>query len=93
VRASLDVIERITGVRPRTCPWRSYYHPLVRAVMDAWWSIESGSLAAVIGDDPPQILIDAIGLFERARKAACSEDARLRHESWKRHSSNGGKGP
>lgn len=83
IRRHLDVIGRVTGSRPRTCPWRAYYHPLVREVMQLAWSIEKGNLAPVLGDDPPALLVDALGHYEMALQATVHEDSRLAREKAK----------
>lgn len=76
----MGAIERITGHKPSTCPWRAFYDPLVREVLEVFWSIEGGNLGGVIGEDPPGILVDAIGVFKRALDATQAEDDRLRRE-------------
>lgn len=74
----LDAIERITGYRPTTCPWRAYYDELVREVMEIAWSIEGGNLAAVITENTPAILVEALGVYRSALLATRAEEMRLR---------------
>lgn len=68
------VIERVTGTAPRTCPWRSFYDPLVIEVMNTIPQLEKG-----IGlvDDPPAILVEAIGVYQLALNATRNEEQRL----------------
>jgi hypothetical protein len=80
----LHVIQKVTGFAPPTCPWRAYYDPLVREVVDLWWAEEHGNMAAVLGDAPPGILVDAVGAFSRALKATMAEDSKLANEERKR---------
>jgi hypothetical protein len=75
-----EAIERITGHRPVSCPWRAYYDPLVREVMALSWSVESGNLGAALGDDPPAVLVDALGVYRSALAATLAEDRRLADE-------------
>lgn len=74
MRSHLTVIQRVTGHRPDTCPWRAWYHPLVHEVMRVTAFSERGNLAAVIDDDTPQILIDAVACFEAAVAATLADD-------------------
>jgi hypothetical protein len=69
------------GHRPPTCPWRAYYDPLVREVMSLAWAIEGGNLPAVIGDDTPAILVEAIGVYRMAVMSTSAEERRLREEA------------
>jgi len=77
VRGHLAIIERVTGHRPPTCPWRAFYHPLVREVMAGAWASERGNINAVLGDDAPWILVQAVGAWERAVSATQSEDREI----------------
>jgi hypothetical protein len=77
VRKHLDVIRRVTGDAPSTCPWRAMYHPLVRDVMDALPMKRDGNLAVAIGADPAARLVKAIVHFEHARDATRNEDEKL----------------
>lgn len=80
LRAHLTSIERVTGHRPSTCPWRAFYHPLVREVLEVHWAVEQGNLAAVIGTDPPYLLVEALGIFRRALLATQAEERKLKRQ-------------
>jgi hypothetical protein len=75
-----EAMERIVGHRPVSCPWRAYYDPLVREVMALSWAVEEGNLAAATGDDPPAILLDAVGMYRQALSATLAEDRRIADE-------------
>lgn len=77
---ALDAIEMITAHRPHTCPWRSYYDPLVREVMSISWAIENGNLPALLSDDSPHILFEAVGVYRMSLLATLAEDRRLRQQ-------------
>jgi hypothetical protein len=64
--AGLDLVERVTGVRPLECPWRGFYDADVAAVQDAHGYRESGQLREFWGDDPPAWLVEAEGIYHRA---------------------------
>ncbi len=54
----LDGIERLTGGRPPSCPWRAFRDPFVREVIDLYRAAggltEGGAVPAhVLGMDPP----------------------------------------
>lgn len=61
-----DEIARIVRHTPPSCPWRPFFDPVVRDVLEAmsWW--ETGQLALFLGDDPPNHLVEGIGVFRRA---------------------------
>lgn len=69
----LDVIQRVTGHRPPTCPWRSLYHPLVQEVLSVMPLDENGNLALALGADPPGIVVDAIAAYKLALNATRAE--------------------
>ncbi len=75
------MIQQVTGFAPTTCPWRAYYDPLVREVLEVWWAEENGNLAGVMGDNAPAILWDAVGAFKRAMGATMAEDSKLAREA------------
>jgi hypothetical protein len=77
VKRHLEVMQRITGHAPPTCPWRVQYSPLVREVLAAMEHEENGNLAVGIGSDPPAILVDAIGEYKRALQAVRNDDAKI----------------
>ncbi len=79
VRRHLEVIQRVTGERPPTCPWRALYDPLVSEVLQTLsWAFESGNLTAVLPPDPPAILLEALGVYRRALEATENENEKLR---------------
>lgn len=80
VRRHLTVIKRVTGHQPSTCPWRAWYHPLVREVMSIAPLVESGNLAAGLGDDPPHLLYEAVMRFEGAVAATRADDRALERQ-------------
>ena len=82
-RDDAEAMERITGHRPVSCPWRAYYDPLVREVMALSWAVDDGNLAAATGDDPPAILLDAVGMYRQSMSATLAEDRRLAEEERK----------
>ena len=77
LRATLRVVEQLTGHRPPTCPWRAMYEPIVRDVLAVSWASPNGNLAAAIGRDPYQKTVDALGVYLRALDATRGEDMRL----------------
>lgn len=83
-RAHVHVMQVIVGYEPPTCPWRAYYDPLVREVMEIWWAEESGNMAAVLGQDPVGVLVDALGVFKRAIEATIAEDRKIQEADVKR---------
>lgn len=80
MRRHLAVIQRVTGHQPSTCPWRAWYHPLVREVMAVAPLVESGNLAAGLGDDPPHMLFEAVMRFEAAVAATRADDRALERQ-------------
>lgn len=46
--------------------------------MSLAWAIEDGNLPAVVSDDTPAILVDALGVYRMALIATRAEEARLR---------------
>ena len=80
MRGHIDTIERVTGWRPPTCPWRAFSEPIVREVL-ALAAFKDGDLVAAIGTNAPADLIAAIGVYRRARNATdADEQALLRIE-------------
>lgn len=67
-------LEAIVGTRIHACPWRGFFDPVVRDVMDAmsWW--ETGQLALWLGDDPPNHLVEGVVIFRRALTATREHD-------------------
>lgn len=73
VDSMADVIERLTGHRPPTCPWRAMQDPLVGPVIRAAKKGERG-LGKWLPDDPPAILADAVDVYLDARDAVRNRD-------------------
>jgi hypothetical protein len=84
VRRHLDVIRRVTGHKPHTCPWRAYYDPLVIEVMRYVWACDPPNLDAVLPENAPGILVEGIAVYRMALQATLSEDAKLRREKAER---------
>lgn len=71
--SALDHCERVTGTKPRTCPWRSFYVDDVAAVMRAHSFFESGQLSVWFGDDPEAWLIDGVRIYDGALRHALND--------------------
>jgi hypothetical protein len=84
VRRHLDVIRRVTGSRPHTCPWRAYSDPLVAEVMRYVWACDPPNLSAVLSESDPEILHEGIATYRMALLATLGEDAKLRREQAER---------
>lgn len=77
-------IQVLLNIEVPTCPWRAFYDPLVKEVISVYWAKEGGNLGAVIGQDAPGILVDAIGVFVRALEMTKGEDRKIAEEERKR---------
>jgi hypothetical protein len=66
--AYLENIERWTGDRPETCPWRAFYDPFVGFILRAYQFFESGQLEQFWGGDPPPQYTDGVVHYHRALK-------------------------
>lgn len=77
LRGHLRTVQRVTGTRPSTCPWRSLYDPLVQEVLHLMWSEQPESL---LEEECPALLVEALGVYIRARNATRAEDMRLEDE-------------
>lgn len=73
-------IEKLTGYRPPTCPWQAMYDPLVRPVIDAARLAGKNLGAWALDEDPPGILVDALGVYLRAREATKNHDDAEEHK-------------
>lgn len=78
VRRSLDVVERITGCRPTTCPWRALYHPIMGEVLGLHLAWDEGNVPAFLGDDDPAVLHDALRTYRAMVLAVRGEQMKLR---------------
>ncbi len=83
MRGYLTTIEKVTGHAPATCPWRAFYEPIVREVVAVAWAVPDGNLEAAIGTDAPYVLVQAIGVYQRAKEATIADETRLRDEERK----------
>lgn len=83
IRATLTSIERVAGHRPPSCPWAAFYEPIVREVLSVSWAV-GGDLDASLGPDPDSKLVDAIGVYTRAKRATERDDERLAAEEQER---------
>ena len=63
---SLAIVEKLTGTRAETCPWWSFHEPIVIDTLDAYPFFESGQLSFKLGDDPPAVMVEAIGVYHSA---------------------------
>lgn len=79
VDAMADAIEKLTGYRPPTCPWRAMYDPLVPEVIRVAALADKGLGMAALDDDPPAILIDALSIYLAAKAATRSHDEAEEH--------------
>lgn len=78
VRRALDVVQKVTGTRPETCPWRALYDPLVAQVLTLHASWDDGNLAVFLGDDDPAIVHDALMAYRLAVVATRAEQDKRR---------------
>jgi len=73
-------MEEMTGHRPESCPWRSFYSPLVSECISIASLAEKSIGAAALGDDPPATLLDGVQLYMRARDVTLADEQRREHE-------------
>lgn len=76
-----DGIEQLTGYRPPTCPWRAMYDPLVAPVIRAARFGDRGLGHLATDEDPPAVLIDALGVYLSAREATRNHDDAEEHKA------------
>jgi hypothetical protein len=84
VRVHLRIIEKITGHRPPTCPWRVFYEELVHEVIALTPFAPDGNLSAALGPDPAAVLVDAWGVYESAKRRTVAEDEKLARQKIER---------
>lgn len=72
-------MEKLTGHRPPTCPWRAFSHPLVREVLKIAGLAEKLG-AGAIEDDTPAVVIDALHVYWSAVAAVRNHDAEERRK-------------
>jgi len=80
LRGTLVAVERVTGSRPATCPWRSFYEPIVKDVLSVAWAIDPANLAVALGPDPDAKTVQAIGIYRLAKLATTRDEETLRAE-------------
>lgn len=69
------------GQRPVTCPYWAFLDRTVREVLDAYGWFESGQVGLFAGDDPPNILVEAIGIYHRALNRIRAHDLELARQN------------
>jgi len=67
-------IEKLTGYRPPTCPWRVFYDPIVKKTVDIAIAAEKGLGMAEIEADTPAIWLDAIKIYLAAKASVRNHD-------------------
>lgn len=70
-----DAIEKSTGCRPDSCPWRAYYSPLVSEAIKVAALANAGHGSGAFGEDPPAILYDATAMYTRVRDSVVNRDS------------------
>lgn len=80
VRHSLDVVQKVTGTRPTTCPWRALYHPMMADVYQAHVAWDDGNLGVYLTPDEPAVLHDAVAAYRVAVIATRAEQDKRRRE-------------
>jgi len=69
-------IEDACGAMPPTCPWRVFDHPIMSDVLRVQPLMESGQAHLLLGDDPPNVIVEALIEYESAGNM-------VRHKQWK----------
>ena len=77
LRGHIKAIEHVTGHAPPTCPWRSFSEPIVAEVLSIAWAVPEGNLEAVTGPDSDHKLMQALGVYQRAKAATRADEDRL----------------
>jgi len=80
LRGHIKTIEHVTGHAPPTCPWRSFSEPIVAEVLSVSWAVPDGNLEAVVGPDSDHKLMQAMGVYQRAKAATRAEEDRMIRE-------------
>lgn len=80
LRGYIKTIEHVTGHAPPTCPWRAFSEPIVAEVLSYAWAVPEGNLEAATGPDSDHKLMQAMGVYQRAKNAAAAEERRMLHE-------------
>lgn len=77
-------VEQSCGEEPTTCPWRAYEDPMIAEVLRAYRWFESGQLGLLLGSDPPNVLVEAIGIYHGALATVRAHDTRTQQKNAKR---------
>jgi hypothetical protein len=81
-----SAIEKLTGYRPPTCPWRAMYDPLIGPVIRIAMLGKAG--LGHMAPTEPAILADAVAVYLQARNTVAAHDeaeaAKLRLEELKK---------
>jgi len=83
----LDVIERQTGARPPTCPWKAFEDPVVRDTLELYRASRIGSdahLASVRVLNPPHHLWLGVQHYSHALQKVREELAAQREKRRKK---------
>ena len=64
-----------SGVKTFTCPWRGFFDPGVRLVLDV---VRGGEHAKMIAKDPSAWLVNAVGFYERCDTTIKNHDIKER---------------
>lgn len=75
MRGHIDAVERVTGHRPPTCPWRAMYEPLVKEAISAAWDP-----SFMLGPDPEHRLKQAVSVYARSRDVTVAAETKQRAE-------------
>jgi hypothetical protein len=78
IRATTDLVERVTGGPASGCPWRAFYRDDVAAVIRAHDWDEEGQLREWWGDDPEWWLVEALNLYRKSLKAVRADVVAVR---------------
>ena len=76
-----DGIEKLTGYRPPTCPWRAMYDPLVGPVIDLCRLGEANLGGNALTEEDPEILWEAVNIYLRSRNGVRAHDEAEEHKA------------
>ncbi len=83
----LDGIEKITGYRPRSCPWRAFDHPLVGVIVAAYRACsnsDGATPALLLPSDPPAIVWNGVLHYAQGIEQFRSNARKIRDEERRR---------
>ena len=66
----LDLVEQVTGCRPKGCPWRAFWDEDVGQVIRVHPLYRKGQASLAIGPHSPAWLVDALRIYDTAFDAA-----------------------